>query len=261
LDKIEAQIVDYFMLSLSFGAQTNTSRYFRKYLQDLFPKTRKLVKLEIEAIDRICSNWQAILASSDTDRHHAEQSIKSCYKQAGLDTPSIIWAEHPLNVIKILFNRPDLYDVSDVFVSEFWQCELAIQKAIATESATQVLNRIDPKYQVKMAPGGRKIEFSADYLNELVMSQVEQIYCELTDCNLPKPFQDYNIGILGYFDYFSQIGIEIPQIQPTIELAKSCGWCWTFEKLAILTPKHSGVKVDRSGKIMGILYNDINILK
>ncbi len=248
------------MLSLSFGDKTNTSRYFRKYLQDIFTKNRKLVRLEIEAIERISTHWQAILASSHTDIHRAEQSIESCYQQAGLDTPRIIWAEHPLNVIKILFNRPDLYDVSDVFINELWQGELAIQKAIAAESATQVLNQIDPKYQVKTAKEDRQIEFTADYLNDLVISQVDRIYYDLTERNIPKPFQDYNIGILGYFDYFLQIGIEIPRLQPTIDLAKSCGWCWTFEKLAILTPKHSRVTIDRSGKIMGIIYNDINIL-
>jgi hypothetical protein len=93
-----------------------------------------------------------------------------------------------------------------------------------------------------------------------VMSRAKNLCSNLTERTIPTPLQDYRIGDLGYFDYFLRIGLDIPQIQPAIDLAKSCGWCWTFERLAILTPKPSKIKIDRQGKIVGIIYNNVNIL-
>jgi hypothetical protein len=247
------------MVSLNISSTTNRG-YLYNYFQDVFAKKRKLVPLEIQEIVRSSAQWQDILQTTGTNRPLAESSIKNCYRAAGLSSPNIIWAEHPLNVIKILFNRPDLCDVSDVLIRDFWHSELAIQKSIAAESAMQVLTAIDPKYRVKNVTGDRDVEIAPDYLNELVMGRVGRLYCELAERNIPTPFQDYNINILGYFDYFARAGVEMPRMLPKIALAKSCGWCWTFEKLAILTPKHSSLKIDRFGEIVGIIYNDVNIL-
>jgi hypothetical protein len=100
----------------------------------------------------------------------------------------------------------------------------------------------------------------ADRLNELVMSQISDLYRDLTEQTIASPLQDYRIGDLSYFDYFLRIGIDIPQVQLAIDLAKSCGWVWTFEKIAILTPKPSRVELDRQGKIVEIIYDGIDIL-
>jgi hypothetical protein len=247
------------MLSTKAQGKTNTGSFY-SYFNDLFAKKRELVKLELDSIDRVQADWQNILGSNITDRVKAEHSIKDCYRYAGLNTPNIIWAEHPLNVIKILINRPDLSDISGMIIKEIWQSELAIQKSIGSTSAAYVLANINPKHIIHTPIGTRQIEPIADRLNQLVMSEVKNLYYDLTERTIPSPLQDYRIGDLGYFDYFLQIGLNIPHIKPAIDLAKSCGWCWSFEKLAILTPKPSKVRIDRQGKIIGIIYNDVNIL-
>ena len=127
---------------------------------------------------------------------------------------------------------------------------------------------INPQHIIKTRSGIRQLAQLDDAagnsvcerLNQLVMSQIRELYAHVPARTIPTPLQDYRIGELGYFDYFRRIGVDIPQIQPAIELAKSCGWCWTFDRLVILTPKPSKIKIDRHGKIVAIIYNNVNIL-
>ena len=248
------------MLFLKVQGKTNTSGYFHNYFNDLFAKKRKLVKLEIDSIDRVQADWQNILGNTVTDRAKAESSIKDCYRYAGLNIPNIIWLDHPLNVIKFLINRPDLTDISGMISKEIWQSELTIQKSIDPAAAAYILANINPNYIINTPIGTRQMAPIAERLNELVMTQANNLYYDLTQRTIPTPLQDYRIGDLGYFDYFLRIGLNIPTIEPAIDLAKSCGWCWTFDNLAILTPKPSKVKIDLQGKIIGIIYKDVNIL-
>jgi hypothetical protein len=257
------------MLSHQLQTKINSSGYFRSYFNDLFTKKRKLTKLELELIPQVQADWQTILQSTTTDRHQAEISLKNCYRYAGLSTPTMIWADHPLSVIKIAVDRRDLTDVSGKIINNIWQSELEIQQSIDPEYTAHIFANIDPQHTVKTR-NGNQINLSqiaaasgesiCQRLNDLVIGRVNDIYGNLTTQATPAPLQDYRISDLGYFDYFARIGVDIPQIQPAIELAKSCGWCWTFQGLAILTPKPSKIKIDRHGKILGIIYNNVDIL-
>ena len=257
------------MLSSQTPAQPNTSGYLYNYFTDLFTKKRKLNQLELTLIPEIQANWQGILRSTITDQTTAETSLKNCYRFAGLQAPKIIWADHPLSVVDISIDRPDLIDVSGIILNQIWQSELKIQQSIDPAAAAVVFTNINPQHTIK-TPGGRiSIEQLTNAasnsvcqrLNQLVMSRI-QARCGATaiDLTIPTALQDYRIGDLGYFDYFLQIGIDIPQLQPAIDLAKSCGWCWTFAGLAILTPKPTKIKIDRHGEIVGIIYNNVDIL-
>ena len=247
----------------------DSSGYLRSYFNNLFTKKRHPTKLELDLIPQVQADWQTIIESTTTDRHQAETSIKSCYRYAGLSTPTVIWAAHPLSVIETAIDRSDLADVSCTIINNIWQSELEIQKSIDPEFAAHIFASINPQHTVKTrndshlqisqlttAPG----ENICQRLNDLVISRVKDLYGNLTTYSTPEPLQDYRISDLGYFDYFSRIGVDIPQITPAIDLAKSCGWCWTFQGLAILTPKPSKIKIDRQGKILGIIYNNVDIL-
>ncbi len=256
------------MLSSPIQTKTSTGEYLHNYLSDLFTKKRQLTKLELDLIPQVQSDWQQILRSTTTDRLQAEHSIKDCYAYSGLAIPNMMWVDHPLNVIKIAMDRPALRDVSGVIINQIWQSELKIQQSIDPAYAEHVFTSINPQHVIKTRTGtvtgaiiSRKSgESVCQRLNELVMDRTDNLYTHLTDQTTPTPLQDYRIGDLGYFDYFLRIGLNIPQIKPAIELAKSCGWCWTFEGLAVLTPKPAKIKIDRQGSILGIIYNDVNIL-
>jgi hypothetical protein len=243
--------------------KTVRSAKTRRFLRDLFAKKHHLVKLERDLIDRVQAEWQDILHHSTTNlpglqqsqRVTAETSIKACYQYAGLDAPNIVWIDWPVNAIKFLLTRPDLVDVSGQIINEIWLSEQAIQKAIEPESALEVLSRI--KTTISRSPDTA----IADRLNELAIDRVKSCYGDLADLNIFNPLQNYSIGSLGYFDYFLRIGVNIPQMQPIIDLAKSCGWCWAFEKLVILTPKPAQVISDGQGNILAIIIDGSNVLE
>jgi hypothetical protein len=248
--------------------KTSTREYVKSYLGDLFSKKRELTKLELDLIPQVQTDWQSILRSTTTDRLQAEHNIKDCYAYAGLMIPNIIWVDQPLDVIKIAMDRPYLRDVSGMIINEIWQSELTIQQSIDPTHAEHVFTSINPQHVIKTRTGvltGATIakqsgENVCQRLNELVMHRADNLYTHLTNQITPTPLQDYRIGDLGYFDYFLRIGLNLPQIKPAIELAKSCGWCWTFEGLAVLTPKPAKIKIDHQGSILGIIYNNVNIL-
>jgi hypothetical protein len=249
------------MLSLDARDKTKVGGSFSGYFNDIFVKKRKLVKLELDFITQVKTEWQTILGDSNTDRLKAENTIKACYRCAGLNTPNIVWADHPIAAIKVLLNRNDLSNVSGVITNHLWnQSELIIQQTIDPESTASVLANISPNYLVRTPHGSRQITAVADRLNDVMMKQISDLYIDLAAATIPMPLQDYRIGDLSYFDYFLRIGLQIPEIQLPIDLAKSCGWCWTFSNLAILTPKPSKIKINRQGKIVAIIYGDVNIL-
>jgi hypothetical protein len=179
-----------------------------------------------------------------------------------------MWVEHPLAIIKIAMDRPFLRDVSGVIINQIWQSELKIQQSIDPIYTEHVFSSINPQHVIKTRTGivtGATIakqsgENVCQRLNELVMNRADNLYSHLTNQSTPTPLQDYRIGDLGYFDYFMQIGLNLPAIKPAVALAKSCGWCWTFEGLAVLTPKPAKIKIDHQGNILGIIYNNVNIL-
>ncbi len=243
--------------------QTVRSAKTSKYLRDRFGQKHQLVKLEPDLIDRVQSEWQDILHHSHTNsagaqlsqRAIAETSIKACYDYADLDAPNIVWIDWPVNAVKFLFTRPDLVDVSEKIVNQIWLSEQAIQQAIEPTLALEVLSRI--KTTIKRSPNTA----ISERLNQLAIDRVKNCYGDLADFKIFNPLQNYSIGSLGYFDYFLQFGVNIPHIQPIIDLAKSCGWCWTFEKLAILTPKPAQVISDEQGKILAIIIDGSNVLE
>ncbi len=249
------------MLSLDARDKTKAGGSFSGYFNDIFVKKRKLVKLELDFIDQVKSEWQAILGDNKTDRAKAETTIKACYRCAGLNAPNVIWAAHPINAIKILLDHRNLVNVSGAIANQLWnQSELIIQQTIDPESTASVLAHISPSYLVRTPKGVRQITAVADRLNEVMMKQISDLYIDLAAANVPMPHQDYRIADLSYFDYFLRIGLAIPEIQLPIDLAKSCGWCWTFSNLVILTPKPSKIKINRRGEIIAIIYGDVNIL-
>jgi hypothetical protein len=249
------------MLSSTAPKRASTSRYFSGYFNSLFAKKRKLAQGELDAIFKVQSKWRTEIEQNVTDRAMAEHSIKNCYHYAGLDTPNIIWANQPINVIKILINRPDLQDVSGTIANEIWQSELKIQREIAAESILRLLAQIELQQTIELLTASRESMTIADRANDLVMSQVKDLYANFNVQKIATPLQDYRIGNLAYFDYFMRIGVDIHRVKPMLNLAKSCGWCWTFDKVAILTPKPSKISIDRQGKIDGIFYDWIDILE
>jgi hypothetical protein len=222
---------------------------------------RNLVKLEVDFIPQVREKWEKILADRTTDRERAENAINACYLYAGLERPRILWSENPLNAIKILVDRPDLSDVGTKILRQIWNtCNQTIESQIHLEFIDVVKAYANPRAQVIGEQQQIAFDPLGDFLNQVSIAEIKKIYPQLDPASLPATTQDYRIAYLSYFDYFYQIGIAIPQIQLLIDLAQSCGYCWAFESIAILTPKPSAIEFNDSGDLLSLVYDGVNIL-
>ncbi len=222
---------------------------------------RRLVKLEIDLIPQIKNRWEKILIDRTTDRVQAEHAIRDCYAYAGLEQPRILWTENPLTAIMILINRPDLVDVASDLLSQIWtSCNQEIERQIDPEFTRVVQAYANPRAQIIGKPETIAADPLGDFLNQVSISKIQQVYPHLDPTILPAALQDHRIAYLSYFDYFQQIGLNIPQIRPLIDLAKSGGCCWAFANIAIATPKPSTIEFSDRGVLSALIYDGVNIL-
>ena len=232
-----------------------------QHLSKVLMERRKLTKLEVDFIPQSREKWGKILNDRTTDRDSAENAINACYLYAGLDRARILWTENPLTAMKILIDRPDLVDVGSKILHQICDsCDRQIEREIAPEFINVVKAYANPR--ARMVGEQQKMAFDllGDFLNQISIHEIQKSYPQLDPASLPATIQDYRIAYLSYFDYFHQIGIDIPQIQLLIDLASSCGYCWAFENIAILTPKPSAIEFNDRGELIALVYDGINIL-
>jgi hypothetical protein len=232
-----------------------------QYLSKVETGLRKLVKLEVDFIPQSRVKWDEILADRTTDRERAENAIKECYRYAGLEQSRILWTENPLTAMTILANRPDLVDVGGQILNQICDsCDRTIKSQISPEFIEVVKVYGNPRAQ--LTGEEKKIAFDplGDFLNQVSMTEIKKSYPQLDQASLPTAMQDYRIAYLSYFDYFQQIGISLPGITPLIELAKSCGCCWAFENITIITPKPTEIEFNDRGELLALVYDGVNIL-
>jgi hypothetical protein len=223
---------------------------------------RKLVRLEVDFIPQHKTRWEKVLADLTTDRTFAENAIDACYEYAGLEKPHIIWTENPLTAMKLSLERADLVDVGSSILNQIWtSCNAEIERQIAPEFIAVAKAYANPRAQLIGTPQNLAFDPLGDFLNQVSLAEIHKVYPQLDPAKLPVAMQDYRIAYLSYFDYFQQIGIDIPQIQPAIDLAKSCGHCWAFAKIAIVTPKPSLIEFDDRGQLISLVYDGVNILE
>jgi hypothetical protein len=237
--------------------------------KQMLSERRKLVKLELDFISQIRANWELILADLNTDRAQAESIISNCYAYVGLARPRILWAENPITAISILINRPDLEDVASIILNQVWDSSnTEIERQIDPDFIQLVMAHANPRARIVGEPPTISFDPLGDYLNQVAIAKLRQVYPLLDLESLPTALQDHRTAYLSYFDYFQAIGINIPQINLLIDLAKSCGCCWTFKNIAILTPKPTAIIFHRGsttesgnyGGLRALIYDGENIL-
>jgi hypothetical protein len=237
------------------------SESLAQYLSKVETGPRKLVKLEVDFIPQSRKKWDEILIDRTTERELAETAINDCYQYAGLERSRILWTENPLTAMTILANRPDLVDVGTKILNQISSsCNQIINSQISPEFIEVVKAYGNPR---AITGTDQKIAFDplGDFLNRVSIAEVKKNHPQIEPASLPAAMQDYRIAYLSYFDYFYQIGLDIPQIQPLINLAKYCGCCWAFDNITILTPKPTEIEFDQHGELLALVYDGVNILE
>ncbi|WP_309745098.1 hypothetical protein [Chamaesiphon sp. OTE_20_metabat_361] len=249
-------------LSIDTMVRSVKNEFSSQQLAQVSMERRKLVKLEVDYIPQSREKWAEILDDRTTDRELAENAINACYLYAGLDRARVLWTENPLTAMKILLDRPDLVDVGSSILHQICNsCDRQIDEQIAPEFIDVVKAYANPRATIVGEQHQMAFDPLGDFLNQVSICEIQKSHPHLDPMSLPTTLQDYRIAYLSYFDYFHQIGVEIPQIQLLIDLARSCGNCWAFENIAILTPKPAALEFNDRGELMALVYDGINILE
>ncbi len=251
------------LLSIDIRQQqiVNQSKRVTNNSATVSTERRKLVRLEVDFIHQNKQRWENILANLTTDRDLAEQAISACYSHHNLTKPRILWADDPITALKITIDRPDLVNVGSSMLRQIWaSCNAEIDRQIAPEFIDVVKAYANPRAELIGDPPSLAFDLLGDFLNQVLNAEIQKVYPQIAPDALPFAMQDYRIAYLSYFDYFRQIGIDIPQIQFPIDLAMSAGWCWAFANIAILTPKPSQIEFNDRGRLLALVYDGTNIL-
>jgi hypothetical protein len=249
-------------LSIDTLFQSAKRESLSQYLVKVLMERRKLVKLEVDFIPQIRAKWEKILADRRTDRERAGKAIDACYSYAGMESAKILWTENPLTAIKTLIDRPDLVDVGSKVLHQICDsCDREIESQIDPQFINVVKAYANPRAQIVGEKQTLAFDLLGDFLNQVSIGEIQKSYPQLDPLSLPATIQDYRVAYLSYFDYFHQIGIGIPQIQLLVDLAESCGCCWAFENIAILTPKPSAIEFSDRGELLSLVYDGVNILE
>jgi hypothetical protein len=249
-------------LSINLQGKSVQQEPLANYLTKALMERRKLVKLEVDFIPQIRAKWEGILSDRTTDRERAENAINACYLYAGLERSRILWTENPLTAMKILIDRPDLVDVGKKILHQICDgCNWEIDRQIESDFIDVVKAYANPRSQIVGEQQTMAYDLLGDFLNQVSIAELQKSHPHMNSALLPVAMQDYRIAYLSYFDYFHQIGLDIPQIQLLIDLARSCGCCWAFENITIITPKPSAIDFNDRGELISLVYDGINILK
>jgi len=178
-----------------------------------------------------------------------------------MERERIIWTENPLTAMTILINRPDLVNVGSKISERIWQSyNREIYCQIEPEFIDVVKAYANSCAQILAEQQTLAFDPLGDFLNQVSIAEIQTRYPTIELSSLPTTMQDYRVAYLSYFDYFYQIGIDIPQIQLLVDLAKSYGRCWAFENIVIMTPKAPEIKFSDRGELVSLVYDGVNIL-
>jgi hypothetical protein len=246
---------------INMPVKSTKAESLAEHLSKVLMERRKLAKLEVDFIPHSRTKWEKVLNDRTTDRERAENAINACYLYAGLERARILWTENPLTAMKTLIDRPDLVDVGSKILHQICDsCDRQIEQQIAPEFINVVKAYANPRARVVGDQQKMAFDLLGDFLNQILIYEIQKSYPQLDPTSLPATIQDYRIAYLSYFDYFHQIGFDIPQIQLLVDLACSCGCCWAFENITILTPKPSAIEFNDGGELIALVYDGINIL-
>jgi hypothetical protein len=231
-------------------------------------RIEKLTPEQEALIPIIRDEWLKIaLDNSPTNKQQAEAAIFLAYECAGLKPPQqILWFDNPLAAVSWM--TCNTHTLGNFIYYPIWfDLRIIIDAAIDTIVDHAVRKAIENAIFF----GINNESWAAYAILSTVWEALEDKlfydgspWIELITVADDYPNGAHQVDELGFYAYFNAIGIEIPKLKGWWETAKHCGWWWSFEKIAIVTPKPSAIRFDADGELHGeglpaIAYEGFNI--
>lgn len=176
----------------------------------------KITELPQEVVDRfpeIRDEWIKIgLSTQPADRPRAEAGVDMAYKAADLEPPQVkVWVDSPL------------------------QGSMAAAVCRDANTVEECLEKI----QVL-----RDNDFDPDKCSKALGVKKHELY-DVFDAL----YGQFEAGWLSFYSVFKGIVEEVDKLDGVMEIAKSAGWWWPFEGIAIITERPTSILLDEEGRL------------
>ena len=192
-------------------------------------------------LSAIRDEWIATgLAASPAEHQRAEAAVQQAYRQAGRAAAvRVIWAESPIGGAAVAANLRQrdsgLRAALDVAHGAFKTVRRRAESAVAPELAVQIHCGVT---EPVAAVTGHVADAIAAHLS----------------AHVPMALPDAERGqhdapILAAFDALGRCGLDVSELRPMMELARSSSWWWAFDDVCVLTERPSLLNLDEIGRL------------
>ena len=176
----------------------------------------KITKLPQEVIDRfpeIRDEWIKIgLSTEPADRERAEKGVDLAYKAADLSPPEVkVWVDSPYQGSMVAAVCRDSNTIED--------CQRKIKILMDNNFDANICSK---KLGVKK-------------------SDLYDVFDAL--------YGQFEAGWLSFYSVFEGLVEEVEKLRGVMEIAKSAGWWWPFEGIAIITERPTSIFLDEEARL------------
>jgi Protein of unknown function (DUF433) len=231
------------------------------YIQKLTPEQESLIAI-------IRDKWIKIgLDTSPTNKFKAEEAINLLYECAELKPPKqILWFDNPLEAINWMICNNDT--LCDRFVD--YELDYKLRKTVSATIDTVVNADVKRIVEINITS---EIYYSFRHIScighilkavwDAFGEDVETYYGRFQSFLVDHP-NGFEVEHCAFYEFFHTIGVDCSKMRGWWETSKYCGYWWSLEELAIVTPKPKKIYLDAEGRLHGegvpaIIYKGFNV--
>jgi hypothetical protein len=169
--------------------------------------------------------WTKIgLSTERADRPRAENAIKKIYKLAKLEEPEIVWCKCPMcaaisAMIISMLSRSSKKNISRKSINKIVESAKGIDTSVHQVIVDDICRTVETVFKFKTE--------SVRYEQHLSLKRKDGYAFFGGSLWAAYP---------AFFDYFNEV-LKIEIDRSYLDMAESCGYYWTLDKLAILSDK------------------------
>jgi len=186
--------------------------------------------------------WSAVgLSAAPTDRRRAETGVRLAYRRAGLSNHvRTIWVGSPMAgaaTAAALMKHGRRHSVSAAVIRTPTAALFSrTSKCVDPELLSEVANHVQQ-------PVANRVTATVwQPINHYVAAHIAEA--------IPVPgYGQHDAHWLAYYDALGHRGVDVSDVQPHMEIARSCGWWWPFNDVCVLTARPARLALDARGRL------------
>lgn len=205
--------------------------------------------------------WHRLAFSTEpADRPAAEKAARRMYRLAGLDPPKVLWFASPREAAETARQFSPIRSAAPVTSELEERVRRRIQKEAPNLSPG--LYALDRVY---IAAWDAATDYWSSQVSPAVRQQVGSVLAQIENAVRPvrefvrlasslsflllDPFTGAQAAAaLGEAAFYQIIGVDVRRLDGILDLARTAGWFWPFERVLVLSERPQRISVDDRGR-------------